>query len=280
MSRPGTGSAATKRRLGWPSSEENASQEAASSASSSARSGLPSVTSPPACGATRVLDVSSMRSTARSLRSQQTAGLIGAREGPSAGCHVAATVSPTAIRPDCDDARVDAEERAVVRRRGGAAAPATSPACPGRASGSRSARTGAGAAARRRPRTAASRPPSRARPTAARVELEVEVGAEAAQVERACPAPPRAPRASPRVVTSTLRSRSWMPATSRRSRTVAAEVVAPARCAAADRPTRPACAPPGAVTARTAGRSGSQPGVGRERVAPRARRAAAAPRAR
>ena len=51
---------------GWPSSPANASHEEQTSASSSSRSGLTSVTRPPAGGATSVLDVSSMRSTGRS----------------------------------------------------------------------------------------------------------------------------------------------------------------------------------------------------------------------
>src|SRR5688500_18819166 len=63
MSTPGSGSVASSLRAGRPSSAANASHEAPTSASSSSRSGEASVTRPPAWGATSVLDVSSMRST-------------------------------------------------------------------------------------------------------------------------------------------------------------------------------------------------------------------------
>src|SRR4051794_23949173 len=76
-SRPGTWPWPTKRRLGWPSSPAKASQEELTSASISSRSGLTSVTRPPAGGATSVLDVSSMRSTGRSSEVGASAVPIG-----------------------------------------------------------------------------------------------------------------------------------------------------------------------------------------------------------
>src|SRR5215213_9985204 len=66
MSTPGNGSVASSFSEGRPSSSAKASHEAPTSASSSSRSGEASVTRPPACGATSVLDVSSMRSTSSS----------------------------------------------------------------------------------------------------------------------------------------------------------------------------------------------------------------------
>ena len=140
------------------------------------------MTRPPACGATSVLDVSSMRSTS----SSSGIGRDPYRPFPGNPEFRVSRCAPVRPRRPVPAAITRASSAEVLAVRGGEvarAARATSPACPGRASGSRSARTVPSTA---QPHAALELDlragPAELRPGLG-VELEVEVGAEAARVD-------------------------------------------------------------------------------------------------
>ena len=187
------------------------------------------------------------------------------------------TCSPAETRPADAHAGEQAEVLAV---RGGQvlrAARATSPACPGRAWGSRSARTGRPPRAARRPRARSPRRPSRAPPRARR---RARGGGWCGSAARRPPCPARRESAASvaATVTSTVPGTSGMPPVSRSSRTgrPRSRSSAERRCGSPQRQWR---TPAGSVTIACGGLRRVQPGVQVERVGRAPGEQAAAPRA-
>ena len=175
------------------------------------------------------------------------------------------TASPAAIRPDRQHARVDPEQRLVARRRGGAAARATSPACRG---------SRVGIAQRTHGCSSRSTTPPAKRSVAPSQPCSAHAGASSSRCRlvrnrRRSSSAPSSSSSAARVASTRHRAGCargpGSPARSRRSRTGRPRSVG-------QRAAQPRVVP--AVGVLAAGRGhvrvgralGAQPGVGRERV--------------